>query len=185
MITFLLKRSSSSCSKGEERGSLAKTLGFGIFYVELFSVHHLVVTWWCLVQERHMSRWRGAPGYWSSAVHSNSSMVSWIVWFIVSGGAWVGGWVRVVLEVIVRSYAVLAVSCSLLLGFPPPFRGGDRGRGDKGKHQADKHEDWSAIEDHLDIQQHSWSASGCEEGSLWAWFVHTSKPHLLPIVVDF
>ena len=28
----------------KESGSLAKTLGFGIFYVELFSVHHLVVT---------------------------------------------------------------------------------------------------------------------------------------------
>ena len=33
-------------------------------------------------------------------------IVAWIVGFIVSGGAWVGGRVGVVLEIVVRSYAV-------------------------------------------------------------------------------
>ena len=40
-------------------------------------------------------------------------IVAWIVGFIVSGGAWVGGRVGVVLEIVVRSYAVPTIMARL------------------------------------------------------------------------
>ena len=33
-------------------------------------------------------------------------IVAWIVGFIVSGSTWIGAWIGVVLEIVVRAYAV-------------------------------------------------------------------------------